>query len=192
MYPDGLAKPARGRFLIEASGSEMGGLEYTKMSDLINEVDARHKREAPLGSFQVGDTVDVHVQIREGEKERVQIFTGTVIKTQGGKQISATFTVRRIVAGEGVERTFPFHSPVILAVEVCRKGKVRRSKLFYLRERIGKATRVKERRGDDPRRAAAREAAASDPVEEPEEQAPIDEADGPQNEESSETAAGVN
>ena len=164
------------------------------MSDLINEIEARHKRETPLGTFQVGDTVDVHVQIREGEKERVQIFTGTVMKIQGGNSITATFTVRRIVAGEGVERTFPFHSPVILKVEVRRKGKVRRSKLFYLRDRVGKATRVKERRGDDPRlaAAAAKEAAASKPAEEPKEEVAADEAEEPQGEESSEAAAGVN
>ena len=85
------------------------------MSNVINEIEARHKREDALGAFQVGDTVDVHVQIREGEKERVQIFTGTVIKIQGGNSIRATFTVRRIVAGEGVERTFPFHSPIVLS-----------------------------------------------------------------------------
>lgn len=164
------------------------------MTNLINEIEARHKRETPLGVFQVGDTVDVHVQIREGEKERIQIFTGTVIKTQGGNSITATFTVRRIVAGEGVERTFPFHSPVILAVEVRRKGKARRAKLLYLRDRIGKATRVKERRGDDPRlaAAAAKEAAARQPAEEPQEEAPAEEAEEPQGEESSETAAGVN
>ena len=162
------------------------------MSDLINEIEARHKRETPLGSFQVGDTIDVHVQIREGEKERTQTFTGTVIKIQGGNSISATFTVRRIVAGEGVERTFPFHSPVILGVEVQRKGKVRRSRLFYLRDRIGKATRVKERRGDDPRRSAATKAAARPPAEEPQEEAPAGEANGSESEESSETAAGVN
>ena len=120
------------------------------MSNVINEIEARHEREEALGAFQVGATIDVHVQIREGEKERVQIFTGTVIKIQGGSSIRATFTVRRIVAGEGVERTFPFHSPIILTVKVRRKGKARRSKLLYLRDRIGKATRVKERRGDDP------------------------------------------
>ena len=164
------------------------------MTNLIDEIEARHKRETPLGTFQVGDTVDVHVQIREGEKERVQIFTGTVIKIQGGNSISATFTVRRIVAGEGVERTFPFHSPVILKVEVRRKGKVRRSKLFYLRDRIGKATRVKERRGDDPRlaAAAAKAEAAPEPAEEAEEEVAAQEAEEPQGEESSEAAAGVN
>jgi large subunit ribosomal protein L19 len=164
------------------------------MTNLIDEVEARYKRETPLGDFRVGDTVDVQVQIREGEKERVQIFTGTVIKIQGGNSITATFTVRRIVAGEGVERTFPFHSPVILTVEVRRKGKARRSRLFYLRDRIGKATRVKERRGDDPRlaAAAAKEAAASQAAEEPQEEAPAEEADEPRGEESSEAAAGVN
>lgn len=161
------------------------------MSDIINEIDAQHKREKPLGAFQVGDTVDVHVQIREGEKGRVQIFTGTVIKIQGGNSIRATFTVRRIVAGEGVERTFPCHSPIVLAVEVRRKGKARRSRLFYLRDRIGKATRVKERRGDDPRSAAARAGSAKAPAQEPAEDAPEAAADEPEIEESSEAAAGV-
>lgn len=156
------------------------------MSNVINEIEARHKREEALGAFQVGDTVDVHVQIREGEKERVQIFTGTVIKIQGGNSIRATFTVRRIVAGEGVERTFPFHSPIVLAVEVRRKGKVRRSKLFYLRDRIGKATRVKERRGDDPR--LAKKAAAEKP---PVEEAVETPADEPEVAESGESSAGV-
>ena len=156
------------------------------MSNVINEIEARHKREEALGAFQVGDTIDVHVQIREGEKERVQIFTGTVIKIQGGSSIRATFTVRRIVAGEGVERTFPFHSPIILTVKVRRKGKARRSKLLYLRDRIGKATRVKERRGDDPR--LAKKEAAERP---PEEEAVDEPADEPEVAESEESSAGV-
>ena len=156
------------------------------MSNVINEIEARHEREEALGAFQVGDTIDVHVQIREGEKERVQIFTGTVIKIQGGNSIRATFTVRRIVAGEGVERTFPFHSPIILTVKVRRKGKARRSKLLYLRDRIGKATRVKERRGDDPR-LAKKEAAEQPPAQEAAE-APSDE---PEVAESEESSAGV-
>ena len=156
------------------------------MSNVINEIEARHKREEALGAFQVGDTIDVHVQIREGEKERVQIFTGTVIKIQGGSSIRATFTVRRIVAGEGVERTFPFHSPIILTVKVRRKGKARRSKLLYLRARIGKATRVKERRGDDPRlakKAAAEQSSAQEAAKAP--------ADEPEVAESEESSAGV-
>ena len=156
------------------------------MSNVINEIEARHKREEALGAFQVGDTIDVHVQIREGEKERVQTFTGTVIKIQGGSSIRATFTVRRIVAGEGVERTFPFHSPIILTVKVRRKGKARRSKLLYLRDRIGKATRVKERRGDDPRlakKAAAEQSSAQEAAKAP--------ADEPEVAESEESSAGV-
>ena len=114
-----------------------------------------------------------------------------MIKIQGGNSIRATFTVRRIVAGEGVERTFPCHSPIVLAVEVRRKGKARRSRLFYLRDRIGKATRVKERRGDDPRSAATRAGSAKAPAQEPAEEAPEAAADEPEIEESSEAAAGV-
>ncbi len=93
--------------------------------------------------FKVGDTIDVHSIITEGEKDRVQVFTGTVIKRKGSG-VRETFTVRRIVAGEGVERTWPLHSPKISRVVVQAAGKVRRSKLYYLRERVGKSTRVKE------------------------------------------------
>ncbi len=95
-------------------------------------------------TFQIGDTVDVHQRILEGEKERTQIFSGTVIARKG-EGARAMFTVRRIVQGEGVERIFPMHSPKIAKVEVKRKGAVRRSKLYYLRKRVGKATRVRER-----------------------------------------------
>lgn len=101
------------------------------------------KAEAP--QFDIGDTVDVHVKIVEGGKERVQVFTGTVIAVRG-RGINRKFTVRRIVAGEGVERIFPLHSPAIMKIEVVRSGVSRRSKLYYLRDRIGKATRLKERR----------------------------------------------
>jgi large subunit ribosomal protein L19 len=94
--------------------------------------------------FQIGDTVDVHQRILEGEKERTQIFSGTVIARRGDGA-REMFTVRRIVQGEGVERIFPIHSPKIAKVEVKRKGAVRRSKLYYLRKRVGKATRVRER-----------------------------------------------
>ena len=98
--------------------------------------------------------VDVHVRIKEGEKERVQIFSGTVIKVRGGKGIRGTFTVRRIVQSEGVERVFPFHSPSVQKVTVKRPGAVRRAKLYYLRDRVGKATKVKERRVyDKPKRS---------------------------------------
>ncbi len=102
-------------------------------------------RKESLGDFKVGDTVDVHVKIKEGDKERVQIFNGTVIaKARGQGKINASFTVRRIVAGEGVERTWPTNSPRLAKVEVIRPGRVRRAKLYYLRGRVGKATKVKE------------------------------------------------
>jgi len=94
-------------------------------------------------TFNVGDTVRVSVKIREGERERIQMFEGTVIARKGAG-ISETFTVRRVSYGVGVERVFPYHSPNVVAVEVVRHGRVRRSKLYYLRDRVGKAARVKE------------------------------------------------
>jgi large subunit ribosomal protein L19 len=99
------------------------------------------KTEVP--DFRIGDTVDVSVRIIEGEKERVQVFTGTVIGRRGSG-ISETFTVRRMVNNQGVERIFPVHSPRVSGVEVVRGGKVRRAKLYFLRDRIGKATRLKD------------------------------------------------
>lgn len=101
------------------------------------------KSDAP--QFEIGDTVDVHTKILEGDKERIQVFTGVVI-ARSGSGTREMFTVRRIVAGEGVERKFPLHSPRIAKVEVKRSGIVRRAKLYYLRERSGKAVRLKERR----------------------------------------------
>lgn len=121
------------------------------MNRTIAEIEKRSRRADVPSGFQVGDVVDVHVTIREGEKERVQIFSGTVIQIRGGGlNLRSTFTVRRIVAGEGVERVFPFHSPRIVNVVVKRPGKVRRAKLYYLRDRVGKATKVKERRVERP------------------------------------------
>ncbi|MBC8611544.1 50S ribosomal protein L19 [uncultured Ruminococcus sp.] len=100
------------------------------------------KEEAP--SMEIGDTVKVHVRIKEGDKSRIQIFEGTVIaKKHGG--IHETFTVRRVAHGCGIERVFPIHSPNVEKVELVRSGKVRRSKLYYLRDRVGKAAKVKER-----------------------------------------------
>jgi large subunit ribosomal protein L19 len=101
------------------------------------------KDEVPF--FEIGDTVDVHTKILEGAKERVQVFTGTVI-ARSGSGTREMFTVRRIVAGEGVERKFPLHSPRIDKIEVKRSGVVRRAKLYFLRDRVGKAVRLKERR----------------------------------------------
>jgi large subunit ribosomal protein L19 len=113
----------------------MSGFAYNLEREQVTKTD--------LPVFHVGDTVDVHVKIVEGTKERIQIFTGVVIarKHQGLRE---TFTVRRIVAGEGVERIFPLHSPKVDKIEVRRKGEVRRAKLYYLRDRVGNATRVKE------------------------------------------------
>jgi len=107
-------------------------------------VEKEHLKEK-VPSFNVGDTVDVHVKIKEGEKERIQIFNGVVIARKGSG-IRESFTVRRIVQGEGVERTFPIHSPLLGDIQVARAGKVRRAKLYYLRDRTGKATRIKEKR----------------------------------------------
>src|SRR5437762_1665841 len=105
--------------------------------------DKQIKKDA--GNFSIGDQVDVHQRILEGEKERVQIFTGVVIARKGDGS-RETFVVRRIVQGEGVERTFLVHSPKISKVEVKRTGAVRRAKLYYLRDRVGKATRLRERK----------------------------------------------
>ncbi len=98
-----------------------------------------------LPTFDIGDTVDVHVRILEGNKERVQVFNGTVIARRG-EGVREMFTVRRIVQGEGVERIFPVNSPKIARVEVKRSGRARRAKLFYLRDRVGKATKLKEKK----------------------------------------------
>lgn len=125
------------------------------MMELIRKVEAKSLKEE-LPDFRVGDVVDVHVRIREGEKERVQIFSGTVIKFRGGKGIRGAFTVRRIVQGEGVERVFPIHCPSVQNVVVKRPGAVRRSKLYYLRGRVGKATKVKERREPRPESKSAK------------------------------------
>ena len=99
------------------------------------------KENTPV--FRIGDTVKVSVNIREGERERIQMFEGTVIAIKGSG-ISKTFTVRRVSYGVGVERVFPMHSPNVVDVQVIRSGKVRRAKLYYLRDRVGKAAKVKE------------------------------------------------
>jgi len=105
--------------------------------------EASLKKDVP--TFEIGDTVKVHVRIVEGDKERIQSFNGVVIGRRGSG-ISETFTVRRIVNNQGVERTFPVHSPKIAEIEVLRHGKVRRAKLYFLRDRVGKATRLKDRK----------------------------------------------
>ena len=110
--------------------------------DVIKELTADMlKKDAP--EILIGSTVKVHVRIKEGEKERIQVFEGTVIARKGSG-VSETFTVRRVSYGVGVERVFPIHSPNVAKVETVRHGRVRRSKLYYLRDRVGKAAKVKE------------------------------------------------
>ena len=112
------------------------------MNDIIKNIEsAQLKAEVP--QFRVGDTVRVHAMIKEGNRERIQIFEGTVLKRQGGST-RETFTVRKSSNGVGVEKTWPLHSPIVTKIQVVRKGKVRRAKLYYLRDRIGKRAKVKE------------------------------------------------
>ena len=111
------------------------------MDALYTITEVQMKQDAPV--IRVGDTVKVHVKIREGERERIQVFEGTIIAKKGSG-VSETFTVRRVSYGVGVERVFPVHSPNVAKVELVRSGKVRRSKLYYLRDRVGKAAKVKE------------------------------------------------
>lgn len=115
------------------------------MNDLIKSIeDAQLKAE--ITDFRVGDTIKVYGKIREGNHERIQVFEGTVLKRQGGGA-RETFTVRKTSNGVGVEKTWPLHSPNVEKIEVVRRGKVRRAKLFYLRDRVGKKAKVKERKG---------------------------------------------
>ena len=111
------------------------------MQELIKEIEAAQIKE--VTDFNVGDTIKVHAKIVEGNRERIQVFEGTVVKKQGGGA-RATFTVRKQSSGIGVERTWPLYSPSIANIEVVRRGKVRRAKLNYIRNRVGKAAKVKE------------------------------------------------
>ena len=113
------------------------------MNEIIKTIEAEQMK-AEVPSFRVGDTVRVHALIKEGNRERIQIFEGTVIKRQGGS-VRETFTVRKTSNGVGVEKTWPLHSPHVKGIDVIRFGKVRRAKLFYLRDRVGKSAKVKER-----------------------------------------------
>src|SRR5690606_29405768 len=111
--------------------------------DLISTIEKEQLR-SDIPEFSPGDTVRVHVKVVEGERERIQVFEGVVLRKSGGG-LSANFTVRKISQGVGVERTFPLHSPRIDKIEVVREGKVRRARLYYLRDRVGKAARIKEK-----------------------------------------------
>lgn len=113
------------------------------MQEILRSIEQEQLRN-DIPEFSTGDTVKVHVRITEGKKERIQTFEGTVLKRQGGG-IRETFTVRRVAYGTGTERTFPVHTPMIDKIEVVRYGRVRRAKLFYLRERVGKSAKVRER-----------------------------------------------
>ena len=115
------------------------------MSNLIAAIEAKHQK-TDIPDFKAGDTVRVHAKIIEGEKERVQVFEGAVISRSNGKGNRATFTVRKVSYGVGVERIFPVHSPRIGKIEILARGKVRRAKLYYLRELSGKAARIKGNR----------------------------------------------
>lgn len=112
------------------------------MNEIIKNIEAAQLKEN-VPSFKVGDTVKVYNKIKEGNRERIQIFEGTVIKRQNGGA-KETFTVRKFSNGVGVEKTWPLHSPIVTKIQVVRKGKVRRAKLYYLRDRIGKRAKVKE------------------------------------------------
>jgi large subunit ribosomal protein L19 len=123
-------------------------MENGQKMEVVQQLEQEHlRRDVP--EFRAGDTVKVHVRVIEGNKERIQIFQGVVIARRGGGT-RETFTVRKISGGVGVERIFPIHSPVIDKIEVVRRGKVRRAKLYYLRDLRGKAARISERRDERP------------------------------------------
>lgn len=135
------------------------------MTNQIIEAIEKPHLKSDVPQFEVGDTVDVHTRIIEGDKERIQVFSGTVLMRKG-QGINETFTVRRIVNNEGVERIFPLHSPFIAKVVVRRGGRTRRAKLFYLRDRVGKAVRLGEKRKekrDDAQPATQRVSTATTP-----------------------------
>ena len=143
----------------------------TNSQQLVESVVADQlKPEADFPVFSVGDTINVHVRIIEGEKERIQVFQGVLI-AQRGRGINRMITVRRIVANEGVERIFPLHSARIAKIEVVRRGDARRAKLYFLRDRIGKSRRLRDQRrglgrvsGEDSRRAAVEETDTAGPA----------------------------
>ena len=110
----------------------------------LDQIEAAYLRD-DLPDFRPGDNVKVNVRVAEGGRERIQIYEGVVISRDGGG-LSETFTVRKVSFGVGVERIFPLHAPIISSIEITRRGKVRRAKLYYLRDRVGKATRIKEKR----------------------------------------------
>lgn len=127
--------------VLRTSKNVQGGTTMSAQ-DIIKSIEDAQLRE--VAEFKTGDTVRVHAKVKEGNRERIQVFEGTVIKRQNGGA-RETFTVRKQASGVGVEKTWPVHSPIIKKIEVVRRGKVRRAKLYYLRDRVGKAAKVKER-----------------------------------------------
>jgi large subunit ribosomal protein L19 len=115
------------------------------MNSNVLEAVTKSSMKEKVPAFNIGDTVEVHVRVKEGEKERIQVFRGTVLGRKGSG-IHESFKVRRIVQGEGVERTFPIHSPFVADIKVVREGHVRRAKLYYLRDRVGKGTKVRAKK----------------------------------------------
>ena len=127
--------------VLRTSKNVQGGTTMSAQ-DIIKSIEDAQLRE--VAEFKTGDTVRVHAKVKEGNRERIQVFEGTVIKRQNGGA-RETFTVRKQASGVGVEKTWPVHSPIIEKIAVVRRGKVRRAKLYYLRDRVGKAAKVKER-----------------------------------------------
>ena len=127
--------------VLRTSKNVQGGTTMSAQ-DIIKSIEDAQLRE--VAEFKTGDTVRVHAKVKEGNRERIQVFEGTVIKRQNGGA-RETYTVRKQASGVGVEKTWPVHSPIIEKIEVVRRGKVRRAKLYYLRDRVGKAAKVKER-----------------------------------------------
>jgi large subunit ribosomal protein L19 len=115
------------------------------MADIMKLVESSEIKRTDIPSFAPGDTVKVHVKVKEGDKERIQVFEGTVLR-RSGPGVRETFTVRKTSYGVGVERTFPVHTPTVEKIEVVTRGDVRRAKLYYLRDRVGKSAKIKEKR----------------------------------------------
>ena len=144
--------------------------------DIIKSIEHEHLKEK-IPVLKVGNTVRVHQRIKEGNRERIQVFEGIIIKKQGGG-LNATFTVRRIAYGVGVEKTFLIHSPLVEKVEVVRVGKARRAKLYYLRDRVGKAAKTKEQIGAriEDKEITVKATIEEEPVVEEKVEAPVEEA----------------
>ena len=158
--------------------------------DIIKSIEHEHLKEK-IPVLKVGNTVRVHQRIKEGNRERIQVFEGIIIKKQGGG-LNATFTVRRIASGVGVEKTFLIHSPLVEKVELVRVGKARRAKLYYLRDRVGKAAKTKENTGariENKEITVKEELAEEVPVEAAPEEAPAVETETPVVEEVTDTVS---